>query len=477
MGWISWLCPGINLKRWLLLFAVGVLLCALGLALFFNYQLMGKAEELLFQMTYLTTGRYSNGLIMTMGVGFLIVGFAIMVYGTRRLISSVVSVVVPDKNGSLMETIFMQRKLTRGPAITVVGGGTGLSTLLRGMKYITNNCTAVVTTADDGGSSGRLRKELGIIPPGDLRNCLTALADREPLMERLMQYRFQGDSPLAGHCFGNLFIAAMAQAEGGMEAGLNATSQILKVRGRVIPSTLEDIRLQARMTDGSIVTGESEIPKVRKHIKKMMMLPADAQAANGAIDAILNADVLIFGPGSLYTSVIPNLLVEGIRDAVVRSKASKIYICNVMTQPGETDGTEKQTGSINSLVAEPGGQFRHEKRRDTCRNRIYAIEHAHPSLRRAFRKEHSPISHGTGNGWLQICPHDEQCRPREELGDAQTDHCRRGIAEQCHETGLLCRSFHFCQSVVFGKFFRRIFLGFECSDQYGSEQDGSTYII
>lgn len=217
----------------------------------------------------------------------------------------------------------MQRKLTRGPAITVVGGGTGLSTLLRGMKYITNNCTAVVTTADDGGSSGRLRKELGIIPPGDLRNCLTALADREPLMERLMQYRFQGDSPLAGHCFGNLFIAAMAQAEGGMEAGLNATSQILKVRGRVIPSTLEDIRLQARMTDGSVVTGESEIPKVHKHIKKMMMLPADAQAANGAIDAILNADVLIFGPGSLYTSVIPNLLVEGIRDAVVRSKAVK----------------------------------------------------------------------------------------------------------------------------------------------------------
>lgn len=356
MGWISWLCPGINLKRWLLLFAVGVLLCALGLALFFNYQLMGKAEELLFQMTYLTTGRYSNGLIMTMGVGFLIVGFAIMVYGTRRLISSVVSVVVPDKNGSLMETIFMQRKLTRGPAITVVGGGTGLSTLLRGMKYITNNCTAVVTTADDGGSSGRLRKELGIIPPGDLRNCLTVLADREPLMERLMQYRFQGDSPLAGHCFGNLFIAAMAQAEGGMEAGLNATSQILKVRGRVIPSTLEDIRLQARMTDGSVVTGESEIPKVRKHIKKMMMLPADAQAANGAIDAILNADVLIFGPGSLYTSVIPNLLVEGIRDAVVRSKAVKIYICNVMTQPGETDGYGAYD-HVQALVDHVGTQF------------------------------------------------------------------------------------------------------------------------
>lgn len=337
MGWITWLCPGINIKRWLLLFAVGVLMCALGLAFFFNYQIMGTAEELLFQMTYMTTGRYSNGLIMLAGGVLLLLGFGVMIYGTRRMIFSVVGAVIPDKNGSLMETIFIQRKLTRGPAITVVGGGTGLSTLLRGMKYITNNCTAVVTSADDGGSSGRLRKELGIIPPGDLRNCLTALADREPLMERLMQYRFQGDSPLAGHCFGNLFIAAMAQAEGGMEEGLDATSQILKVRGKVVPSTLENIQLQAEMNDGSTVLGESEIPKAHKRIRRMMMLPEDAPASKAAIKAIEEADVLIFGPGSLYTSVIPNLLVKGIRDAVINSKAVKIYICNVMTQPGETD--------------------------------------------------------------------------------------------------------------------------------------------
>lgn len=356
MGWISWLCPGINLKRWLLLFAVGVLLCALGLAMVFNYQLMGRAEELLFQMTYLTTGSYSNNLVVALGVLFLLIGFGVMLYGTRRLISSVVSVVVPDKNGSLMETIFMQRKLTKGPAITVVGGGTGLSTLLRGMKYITNNCTAVVTSADDGGSSGRLRKELGIIPPGDLRNCLTALADREPLMERLMQYRFQGDSPLAGHCFGNLFIAAMAEAEGGMEAGLNATSQILKVRGRVIPSTLANIQLQAQMRDGSVVTGESEIPKVRKRIAKMMMLPQDAPATQGAVEAITNADVLIFGPGSLYTSVIPNLLVDGIREAILQSGAVKIYICNVMTQPGETDGYGAYE-HVQALIRHMGAQF------------------------------------------------------------------------------------------------------------------------
>lgn len=356
MGWITWLCPGINIKRWLLLFAVGVLMCALGLAFFFNYQIMGTAEELLFQMTYITTGRYSNGMIMLAGGILLLLGFGVMIYGTRRMIFSVVGAVIPDKNGSLMETIFIQRKLTRGPAITVVGGGTGLSTLLRGMKYITNNCTAVVTSADDGGSSGRLRKELGIIPPGDLRNCLTALADREPLMERLMQYRFQGDSPLAGHCFGNLFIAAMAQAEGGMEEGLDATSQILKVRGKVVPSTLENIQLQAEMNDGTLVLGESEIPKAHKRIRRMMMLPEDAPAARAAIKAIEEADVLIFGPGSLYTSVIPNLLVKGICDAVVKSNAVKIYICNVMTQPGETDffGAYEH---VRALIDHVGVQF------------------------------------------------------------------------------------------------------------------------
>ena len=338
MGWISWFCPGINIKRWLLLFALGVLLAALGLAFFFNYQIMGKAEELLFQMEYFTTGRYSNRLLMAVGLALLLGGFALMVYGTRRLIFSVVNALIPDKNGSLMENIFIQRKLTHGPAITVLGGGTGLSTLLRGMKYITNNCTAVVTTGDDGGSSGRLRKELGIIPPGDLRNCLTALADREPLMERLMQYRFTGESPLAGHCFGNLFIAAMAEAEGGMEAGLNATSQILKVRGRVVPSTLADIQLQAQKSDGTVVTGESEISHANKRIRKIGIVPEDAPAAGAAVEAIMKADVLILGPGSLYTSVMPNLAVEGIRRAVIASKAVKIYICNVMTQPGETDG-------------------------------------------------------------------------------------------------------------------------------------------
>lgn len=356
MGWISWLCPGVNIKRWLLLAAAGMLIIAVGLAMVFNLQIMGRLEELLFQLTYLTTGRYSNGVIMAMGAVFVLLGIGLVGYGTRKVVRSVVGSLMPDTSGSLMEKIFVQRKLTRGPAITVVGGGTGLSTLLRGMKYITNNCTAVVTSGDDGGSSGRLRKELGIIPPGDLRNCMIALADQEPLMERLMQYRFKGDTPLAGHCFGNLFIAAMAEAEGGMEAGLKATSQILKVRGRVLPSTLEDIQLQAEMTDGSVVTGESKIPKAGKRISRLRMLPEDATAAQDAVEAIVKADVLIFGPGSLYTSVIPNLVVPGIRKAILESKAIKIYICNVMTQPGETDGYGAYD-HVRALIDHVGAQF------------------------------------------------------------------------------------------------------------------------
>lgn len=338
MKWLSWLCPGINLKRWLLLFTLGVILCAFSLALLFNNQVMGFVEELLFRMSYLTTGRYSNGLAYLSAGAGIIAGLLVMIYATRRMVRSVVEAVIPENSDSLMETIFTQRKLSNGPAVTVLGGGTGLSTLLRGMKFITSNCSAVVTVADDGGSSGRLRQELGIIPPGDLRNCLVAMADREPLMERVMQYRFQGDSPLAGHNLGNLFLAGIAATEGGMEAGLNAASEILRVRGQVIPSTLSDIQLRADMTDGSVVLGESEITKAGKRIARLSMVPETAPATRSAVDAILKADVLIFGPGSLYTSVIPNLLVPGIREAVLESNAFKIYVCNVMTQPGETDG-------------------------------------------------------------------------------------------------------------------------------------------
>lgn len=338
MSWISWLCPGIQLKRWLLLFTAGVIVCAFSLALLFNNQVMGMAEELLFRLSYLATGKYGNGMTMALGTVGMLLGIGIMIYAVRRIVCSIVEAVSPESSDSLMETIFIQRKLNSGPAITVVGGGTGLSTLLRGMKYITGNCTAVVTVGDDGGSSGRLRQELGIIPPGDLRKCLVAMADREPLMERVMQYRFEGDSYLSGHSLGNLFLAAMAETEGGMEEGLNAASQILKVRGHVIPSTLHSIQLAADMTDGSFVLGQAEIAQARKTVQRLRMVPEDVPATKSAVDAIRQADILVFGPGSLYTSVICNLLVPDIREAVLQSKAVKIYVCNVMTQPGETDG-------------------------------------------------------------------------------------------------------------------------------------------
>lgn len=354
--WYNWLCPGINLKRWLFLFVLGVLLVALGLAFLFNFQFMGKMEEYLFHVIYRVTGRYSNYFVYFIGFVMFASGLLAMFRAMRKIIASVVSAVLPDKSRSLMETLFVQHKLTHGPVVTVIGGGTGLSTLLRGMKNITNNCTAVVATGDNGGSSGRLRKELGIIPPGDLRNCLTALADSEPMMEKLMQYRFEADSPLAGHCFGNLLIAALAEAEGGMEEGLAIASQILKVRGRVVPSTLENIELVAEMSDGSTVYGEAQIPTVHKHIVRMRMKPANPKATKGAVEAIEKADVLIFGPGSLYTSIIPNLLVKEVSDAIIKSNAVKIYICNVLTEPGETDGYGAYD-HVKALIDHVGMQF------------------------------------------------------------------------------------------------------------------------
>lgn len=356
MGWIKWLWPGMNLKRWLFLFTIGAVFSAIGIALVFNYQFIGFIEELLFRMMYMATGEYYGAISMAGGIIVLLVGLVVMFYATRRIVHSVMESVLPGESTSLIERIFRQRKLNKGPAITVVGGGTGLSVLLRGMKYITHNCTAVVSTADNGGSSGRLRQELGIIPPGDLRNCLVALADTEPLMEKVMQYRFKGETPLAGHNLGNLFIAALAEAEGSMEAGLVAASGILKVRGHVVPSTLEDVNLMAEMVDGSVVRGESEIPLAGKRIKKLGIIPADAKATKGAIAAIMDADVLIVGPGSLYTSVVANLLVPEIKKAIIESKAVKIYVCNVMTQPGETDGYGAFE-HVKAIIDHVGEQF------------------------------------------------------------------------------------------------------------------------
>lgn len=231
------------------------------------------------------------------------------------------------------------------PAIVVVGGGHGLSTLLRGLARFTDRLTAIVTVADDGGSSGQLRREMGILPPGDLRNCIAALAQAEPLMQLLFQYRFGHGTGLDGHAFGNLFIAAMAGITGSFESAIQEASRLLAVRGRILPSSLEDVMLCAEMRRTAagqetsfIVCGESQIGRAGGRVERVYLQPADIRGYPEAIRALLNADMIVLGPGSLYTSILPNLLVRDIQDALQASPAAKVYVCNVATEPGETDG-------------------------------------------------------------------------------------------------------------------------------------------
>ena len=335
---LKWLYPGMKMKRWLLLFAIGVLMFSFGGGLAVNYEYLSRAEEEIFMFVYRVFGSYNYMATTIVGFFIMVNGACLMLYSTRSIIRSIIAVLIPDRSEKIVDLIFQERKLGRGPAITVIGGGHGLSVLLRGIKTSTNNVSAVVTVADDGGSSGRLREELGIIPPGDLRNCLVALADTEPLMEKLFQYRFEGNTALAGHSFGNLFIAAMNEVTGDMETALKESSKVLAVKGRVIPASKEHVRLDAVMTDGTVVEGESQIPEAHKKIRRVQLFPKEVAAVPAALEAIESADAIILGPGSLYTSIMPNLLVDGVSKTLRNSKAIKIYICNVLTQPGETDG-------------------------------------------------------------------------------------------------------------------------------------------
>lgn len=310
---------------------------SLGTALVFNYKYLDLIEEEIFRLVYLSLGSYNYMFTTFIGICVLVIGAGCMMLAVRQIIRSIIVVLLPETSDRLVDVIYEKRKLGRGPSVTVIGGGHGLSVLLRGIKASTSNVSAVVTVADDGGSSGRLREELGIIPPGDLRNCLVALADTEPLMEKLFQYRFEGNTALAGHSFGNLFIAAMNEVTGDMETALQESSKVLAVKGRVLPASKEYVRLDAIMEDGTVVEGESQIPEAHKKIKRVKLFPEKVSAVPAALEAIANAEAIILGPGSLYTSIMPNLLVEGVAQTLRKSKAIKIYICNVMTQPGETD--------------------------------------------------------------------------------------------------------------------------------------------
>ncbi|MFH1359927.1 MAG: gluconeogenesis factor YvcK family protein [Candidatus Omnitrophota bacterium] len=313
---LKWFYPGMRIKRWFLTTLLGIFTVGLG-AVF-------------------TAKPYS--IVQSFGIVFIICGIILCVLGIGKMIISLITLFLPEGERELVNILYQRRYLERGPKIVTIGGGHGLSNLLMGLKEYSANITAIVTVADSGGSSGRLREEFNIVAPGDIRNCLVALADAPALMGDLFQFRFSKDSQLQGHNFGNLFLTAMVQlTNGDFEKAVKESSKVLAIRGKVIPSTVSNVHLVAEYTDGTRAEGEAKIPKSGLQIKRLTLKPVDAQPTQDALDSIAHADVIILGPGSLYTSIIPNLIIQGMADAMARSSAFKIYVCNVMTQEGETD--------------------------------------------------------------------------------------------------------------------------------------------
>lgn len=330
----KWLVPGMGIKRWLLLLAGGIAILSLGLS-----SLLRQLYPLPSIFHYLTLQFIPRGLRVGL---FGLVGMTAVVIALVRLNRALLEPFVELRSEAVVNAVYRYRHRERGPKIVAIGGGHGLAALLRGLKQHTGNITAIVTVADDGGSSGRLRRELGVLPPGDFRNCIAALADDEALTTQLFQYRFRNSSGLDGHCFGNLFITAMAEVTGSFERAILESGRVLTIRGRTLPSTLQDVTLMADLRAESIgvsrVAGESSITEANGAIERVYLEPDDAPAYPDAVHALLEADLIVAGPGSLYTSVLPNLLVPDVTRAVRASRALKVYVCNVATQRGETDG-------------------------------------------------------------------------------------------------------------------------------------------
>ncbi len=342
--------PGLFVKRWFLVVLVGMVLVSLGLG-FALTELYRSAVAP--DWVGLATLQFFP-LLARAGL-FLVLGGVVCGVGMLRLYRSLEDVLPPTSNQSLLERIYEYRLRQGGPRIVCIGGGTGMPAVLRGLKHHSANITAIVTVGDDGGSSGRLRREHGILPPGDFRNNIVALAEVEPLMARLFQYRFAEGSVLSGHSFGNLFVLAMTGVTGSFEHALRETSRVLAVQGVILPSTPQDVQICAEFSDGSEECGESRIPEIGKPIERLRIKPEHPAAQPEAVRAILEADLVVLGPGSLYTSVIPNLLVEGIAKALLQTDALKVYVCNVATQPGETDGFSVEA-HIGALVRHMPGQ-------------------------------------------------------------------------------------------------------------------------
>ena len=330
------------LRRAILIDILGVLALLIGIALSFNQLVMPIISLFDEAFTRIVSSFFLEKDIPLAryyaGGALLILGIYLVYLGTRGVIREIMRILSPAHEGKIAGTFWRQQLLAAGPNVVAIGGGTGLSTLLRGLKHKTNRITAIVTVTDDGGSSGRLVTDKKILPPGDIRNCLVALADAEKSMTDLFQHRFEGASgTLSGHSTGNLLIAAMVDLTGDFDKAVREISRVLAIRGRVIPATLDTVRLRAEMEDGSEICGETKIVNSRLRVRRVFLEPENTAPVQDALRAIADADLIVIGPGSIYTSVIPPLLVPGIAEAISQSQAVKVYVCNVMTQPGESD--------------------------------------------------------------------------------------------------------------------------------------------
>jgi uncharacterized cofD-like protein len=336
----KWLIPGMHVKRWMLLLFAGITLGALGLALLLR-DLYATGYRFPPEIYYLTLQFWPRPVRAAVLAVLGILGIAVAMLRLQR---SLLTVLMPERSHDSLANLVYEHRLGRnGPRVVAIGGGHGLSTLLSGLKHHTAAITAIVNVADDGGSSGRLRREYGVLPPGDIRRCLAALAEvDEGLMKQLFEYRFPAGEGLEGHSFGNLFITALDDLTGSFDEAIQAASGVLAVRGRVLPSTLMEVTLSAELlvpvgAEARTIQGESQISKGGLPIKRVFLSPADAPAYPAAVRAILDADAVIIGPGSLFTSLLPVLLIPDICAALRATHALRVYVCNVATEPGETD--------------------------------------------------------------------------------------------------------------------------------------------
>jgi uncharacterized cofD-like protein len=335
---LQWFRPGLGYKRWLILVFIGITLLSIGVAFFILDVYRNAPDSWWLPIISTLSLRFLDRpirIVIFGGIGVVLV--LIGVWGSNR--SLLRPFIPPGK--PIIEALDTYRRRDRGPQIVVLGGGHGLAALLRGLKEYTHNITAIVTVADDGGSSGELRKNVGILPPGDIRNCLAALSNDEDLLTQVFQYRFNAGAGLEGHSLGNLFITALAEITGSFEEGVAESGRVLSVYGQVLPSTLTDVQLLADLQEpeGKVihVSGETQIRETEGKVQRVWLDPANTPAFPPAISAVLNADLIVIGPGSLYTSLLPNLLVRDLAEAVRASQALKFFVCNVATERGETD--------------------------------------------------------------------------------------------------------------------------------------------